>query len=141
MLREVQELLQELHDIVHGLRCPPRGLGTLRVIAGCYQGLERERHKDLGFGLGLLGLCQGGKIPPATIKGSSSVIAKLKQRADDGEQWGEPLGKLSTSQIEGGPMQPKHQIVTDKIRAVGMQFGGDELLKQTVAELVKGVEG
>lgn len=47
----------------------------------------------------------------------------------------------STSQIEGGPMQPKHQIVTDKIRALGMQFGGDELLKQTVAELVNGVEG
>jgi nucleoside-diphosphate-sugar epimerase len=47
----------------------------------------------------------------------------------------------STSQIEGGPMQPKHQIVTDKIRALGMQFGGDEFLKQTVAELVNGVEG
>ena len=45
----------------------------------------------------------------------------------------------STSQIKGGPMQPKHQIVTDKIRAIGMQFGGDELLRQTVAELVEGV--
>ncbi len=45
----------------------------------------------------------------------------------------------STSQIVGDPMQPKHQIVTDKIRALGMQFGGDELLKQTVAEMVKGV--
>ncbi len=45
----------------------------------------------------------------------------------------------SASQIEGGPMQPKHQIVTDKIRAVGMQFGGDELLGQTVAELVDGL--
>jgi nucleoside-diphosphate-sugar epimerase len=45
----------------------------------------------------------------------------------------------STSQIVGEPMQPKHQIVTDKIRALGMQFGGDELLRQTVAELVEGV--
>jgi nucleoside-diphosphate-sugar epimerase len=45
----------------------------------------------------------------------------------------------STSQIVGDPMQPKHQIVTDKIRALGMQFGGDELLRQTVAEMVKGV--
>ncbi|MAD79837.1 MAG: nucleoside-diphosphate sugar epimerase [Planctomycetaceae bacterium] len=45
----------------------------------------------------------------------------------------------STSQIIGEPMQPKHQIVTDKIHALGMQFGGDELLRQTIAALVEGV--
>jgi nucleoside-diphosphate-sugar epimerase len=42
----------------------------------------------------------------------------------------------STSRIDGEPLQPKHQIVTDRIRALGMQFGGDELFKRTVAELV-----
>jgi hypothetical protein len=42
----------------------------------------------------------------------------------------------SASQIVGEPMRPKHQIVTDKIRGLGMKFGGDELLKRTVAELV-----
>lgn len=42
-------------------------------------------------------------------------------------------------QIIGEPVQPKHQIVTDKIRALGMQFGGDELLRQTIAALVEGV--
>jgi nucleoside-diphosphate-sugar epimerase len=31
---------------------------------------------------------------------------------------------------------PKHQIVTDKIRKLGMAFGGCERLRQTVAELV-----
>jgi nucleoside-diphosphate-sugar epimerase len=45
----------------------------------------------------------------------------------------------STSKIVGEPMQPKHEIVTDKIRALGMEFGGDELLKATVAELVESV--
>ena len=44
----------------------------------------------------------------------------------------------STNEIIGEPTQPKHQIVTDKIRALGMQFGGDELLRQTIAELVEG---
>jgi nucleoside-diphosphate-sugar epimerase len=44
----------------------------------------------------------------------------------------------SNSQIVGEPMQPKHQIATDKIHALGMQFGGDDLLRQTVAELVEG---
>ena len=46
----------------------------------------------------------------------------------------------SDSQIVGEPMQPKHQIVTDKIHALGMEFGGDELLRETVAELVEGVK-
>jgi nucleoside-diphosphate-sugar epimerase len=32
---------------------------------------------------------------------------------------------------------PKNQIVTDKIRALGMSFGGEPLLRQTVAELVQ----
>jgi nucleoside-diphosphate-sugar epimerase len=45
----------------------------------------------------------------------------------------------STAQILGEPKQPKHQIATDKIRGLGMEFGGDELLKQTVAELVQNV--
>ena len=46
----------------------------------------------------------------------------------------------SKSQIVGESKQPKHQIVTDKIRALGMEFGGDKLLKETVAELVQGVK-
>jgi nucleoside-diphosphate-sugar epimerase len=45
----------------------------------------------------------------------------------------------SASEIVGEPKQPKHQIITDWIRTLGMQFGGDELLKQTVAQLVEGV--
>lgn len=42
----------------------------------------------------------------------------------------------SPSKIVGEPRQPKHQIVTDKIRALGMQFGGEELLRETVSQLV-----
>ncbi|MCB9922584.1 MAG: NAD(P)-dependent oxidoreductase [Planctomycetaceae bacterium] len=45
----------------------------------------------------------------------------------------------SKSQIIGEPKQPKHQIVTEKIRALGMEFGGEKLLKGTVATLVDGV--
>ncbi|QDU97657.1 NAD-dependent epimerase/dehydratase family protein [Lignipirellula cremea] len=45
----------------------------------------------------------------------------------------------STSQIVGEPMQPMHQIATGKIRALGMQFGSDELLRRTITELVDGV--
>ena len=45
----------------------------------------------------------------------------------------------SNSQIVGESKQPKHQIVTDKIRALGMEFGGATLLRETVAKLVDGV--
>jgi nucleoside-diphosphate-sugar epimerase len=48
------------------------------------------------------------------------------------------------AELAGGPAPaagrnrgPKHQIGTDKIRALGMTFGGEALLRQTVAELVK----
>lgn len=42
----------------------------------------------------------------------------------------------SDVQITGDPKQPKHQIVTDKIQELGMQFGGHDLLTQTVKTLV-----
>ena len=46
----------------------------------------------------------------------------------------------SGAEIIGEPKQPKHQIVTDKLRALGMQFGGRPLLERTVEQLVAAVE-
>ncbi|MBD3673290.1 MAG: NAD(P)-dependent oxidoreductase [Planctomycetaceae bacterium] len=46
----------------------------------------------------------------------------------------------SESQIIGASKQPKHQIVTDKIEKLGMQFGGEELLRETVSQLVTAVQ-
>jgi nucleoside-diphosphate-sugar epimerase len=40
------------------------------------------------------------------------------------------------AKIVGGPRRPKHEIVTDKIRALGMTFGGEELLARTIRALV-----
>jgi nucleoside-diphosphate-sugar epimerase len=46
--------------------------------------------------------------------------------------------ELSGSQasIEGERKSPKHQIVNQKLRALGMEFGGDQRLRDTVAALV-----
>jgi hypothetical protein len=41
------------------------------------------------------------------------------------------------ARIDGGSKQPKHQIVTEKIRGLGMTFGGEELLRETVGQLVE----
>ncbi|MCH2202765.1 MAG: NAD(P)-dependent oxidoreductase [Fuerstiella sp.] len=42
----------------------------------------------------------------------------------------------SKSEILGDMPTPKHQIVSDKIQELGMRFGGDQRLKQTIKELV-----
>ncbi|MCE9555408.1 MAG: NAD(P)-dependent oxidoreductase [Planctomycetes bacterium] len=45
----------------------------------------------------------------------------------------------SNSQIQGSQTSPKHQIETGKIRALGMEFGGETLLEETVEEIVRAV--
>lgn len=43
----------------------------------------------------------------------------------------------SDARIEGSARIPKHQIETGKIRDLGMSFGGESKLEQTIAELIK----
>ncbi len=43
----------------------------------------------------------------------------------------------SHSEIAAMNRGPKHQIDTQKVRALGMIFGGEELLRRTVQELVE----
>lgn len=47
----------------------------------------------------------------------------------------------SKSEILGQPTAPKHQIATEKLRALGMQFGGEPLLEQTIGELLAAARG
>ncbi|MEQ9407350.1 MAG: NAD(P)-dependent oxidoreductase [Fuerstiella sp.] len=42
----------------------------------------------------------------------------------------------SSAEIRGEQTRPRHQIVSDKIKGMGMQFGGEELLKKTIGELL-----
>lgn len=46
----------------------------------------------------------------------------------------------SAAKITGEMTQPKHQIVTEKIRKLGMEFGGEPLLRQTIEQLVAAVQ-
>jgi nucleoside-diphosphate-sugar epimerase len=46
----------------------------------------------------------------------------------------------SSAEIVGEQCQPLHQIGTDKIRALGMRFGGWPLFEQTIGELVEAVQ-
>lgn len=42
-----------------------------------------------------------------------------------------------SGRIEGSQTTPKHQIETGKLRALGMKFGGRDLLRETIADLVR----
>ncbi|MFY9253587.1 MAG: NAD(P)-dependent oxidoreductase [Fuerstiella sp.] len=46
----------------------------------------------------------------------------------------------SNAIIKGTQTTPKHQIVSDKIKGLGMQFGGEELLRTTISQLVEHCE-
>lgn len=46
----------------------------------------------------------------------------------------------STANIKGTVTAPKHQIVTEKISRLGLQFGGAPRLQQTVEQLVRHVQ-
>ena len=43
----------------------------------------------------------------------------------------------SNSEISGEQSRPRHQIVSDKIKGLGMKFGGDDLLRQTINEMIQ----
>ena len=45
----------------------------------------------------------------------------------------------SSATIEGEQTTPKNQIENNKICQLGMQFGGQELLQQTVEEIVQAI--
>lgn len=43
----------------------------------------------------------------------------------------------SNSEIVGNQSEPKHQIISDKIEMLGMSFGGDKRLNDTIKQLVE----
>jgi nucleoside-diphosphate-sugar epimerase len=45
----------------------------------------------------------------------------------------------SPSHIRGEPSRPKHQIVTDKLRALGMEFGGQAFFESTIKQMLAAV--
>jgi len=46
----------------------------------------------------------------------------------------------SQSEIIGEPRSPKHQISTEKIRQLGMEFGGEKLLRQYIQQQVQSIQ-
>lgn len=76
------------------------------------------------------------KAPAERVAGESFNCYDLYVADQDVAQIAKRI-TASGSEIEMLNKGPKHQIQTGKIRALGMEFGGRELLERTVGELVE----
>ncbi len=47
----------------------------------------------------------------------------------------------SGAEIVGDQTRPKHEIVTEKLRGLGMRFGGETRMRETIAQLVEAARG
>lgn len=124
---------------VYGLAHPPQDSKWFELVRAVVQG------RDL--------VCQrGGKeVHAADVAKAVEVLLKAEPKHIAGEafncydryvsEW--DVANLarqisgSEAEIQGNQTSPKNEIVTDKIRALGMVFGGETLLKDTIATLVE----
>jgi nucleoside-diphosphate-sugar epimerase len=92
------------------------------------QGGKEVHAADVAKAVGIL-LTAGGIAGQAyncyDIYVSDEQVARIAKRLTGG-----------ASAISDRNRGPKHQIVTDKIRSLGMQFGGTALLEQTIGQLL-----
>jgi nucleoside-diphosphate-sugar epimerase len=124
---------------IYGLAHPPeesRWFDLVRAVAG---------GQDVA--------CQGGGKEVHALDVARSVEILLEAEGIAGQAYNcydryiseydvaELAKKLtgSSSRIRGEPGHPKHQIVTDKLRALGMTFGGQALLESTIKQMLSAV--
>lgn len=122
---------------IYGLAYPPahsKWYSLVRsVVRGepvqCDRGGKEVHAADVAKASAILltseGGIRGGAFNCYDMYISQYQVAQIAQRLSG-----------SASKISGHETSPKHQIETGKLRALGMKFGGPELLERTIAQLV-----
>lgn len=124
---------------VYGLAHPPRESKWFdlvqQVVRGeavtCERGGKEVHARDVAQAVGLLLAAPRERIAGEAFNCcdlyvSQWDVAHLAKRLSD-----------SHSEIRGQQTTPKNQIVTKKLQALGMTFGGKQLLEETIGELVE----
>lgn len=105
-----------------------------RIVAGedvQVTGGGKEVHAgDVAKGIGVLLQADSNKIRGESFACYDRYISQHEVAVIAKEIAG------SSSAIVGEPKTPKHQIATDKIRALGMKFGGQEQLRNTIENII-----
>lgn len=124
---------------IYGLAHPARKSRWYDLVASvvrggsvtCQRGGKEVHAADVARAIGLL----------LTADGVAGEVFNCYDRYISEHEVATLARRLSGSNatVEGGATTPKNQIVTARIRALGMTFGGDALLEQTVGELVRAV--
>jgi nucleoside-diphosphate-sugar epimerase len=128
---------------IYGLAHPPQTSRWFDIVG---QVLRNERIES----------AKGGKeVHAADVARTAELLLTADARAITGQAYNcydsyvaeEQVARIakemtgSRSEIASLNRGPKHQIETGKIRGLGMTFGGEELLRSTVRELVDAVRG
>lgn len=126
---------------VYGLDRPPqksKWFDLVRdVVAGkdvhCDRGGKEVHAADVAKAVALL-----LEAPAEAIKGEAFSCCNMYISDWDVAQLAKEISGSSAT-IHGWRTSPKNQIVTDKIKRLGMKFGGDALLRSTIEQLVAAV--
>lgn len=122
---------------VYGVAYPPKNSKWFDLISAvvrgesveCSRGGKEVHAADVAKAIGILLIADGinGEAYNCYDRYISEFVVATLAKEFSG----------SSAQISGESKAPQHEIVTDKIRSLGMQFGGEELLRQTIAKLVE----
>jgi nucleoside-diphosphate-sugar epimerase len=121
---------------IYGLAQPPRQSKWFDLVAAvargaeveCRQGGKEVHAADVARATALLLTAEG--ITGEVYNCSDRYVSEFEVATIARELSG------SHGAIAGAATAPRHQIVTDKLQAVGMRFGGLPLLRQTIAEMI-----
>jgi nucleoside-diphosphate-sugar epimerase len=124
---------------IYGLAHPPRASRWFDLVGRVLRGERVESARggkevhaaDVARAAGLLLTADAGAVAGQAFNCYDLYVAE--------EQVARIARELTGSPGEVVPLNrgPRHQINTGKIRALGMTFGGEPLLRRTVAELVE----
>lgn len=123
---------------IYGLAHPPKEskwFDLIRSVAGgqgatCTRGGKEVHAADVARAIGLLLTADARAIAGESFECYDRYISEYEVATLARDLSG------SGAEVRGSAPTPKNQIVTDKIRALGMTFGGTPLLEETVREIV-----
>jgi len=99
----------------------------------CHRGGKEVHAADVAKAVALLLTAPAAKITGEAFNCCDLYVSEL-----DVATIARELSR-SRSQINGNQPVPRHQIRTDKLQGLGMAFGGRDLLRETIAQLVDAV--
>lgn len=128
---------------VYGIAHPPRNskwFGLVSAVVGgeavvCERGGKEVHAADVARAVRVL-----LEAPEERIIGQAFNCYDLYVSEWDVAQMALAMSR-SRANLYGGQTTPKHEISTDKLRALGMTFGGRDQLEQTVQTLVNVASG